>query len=236
MANPFEDIERRSGGTLGVAALHIERSRMIAWRADEAFPLGELNGFLIAVRALSHSERGFLPWRKMLKLEPRDMSPGHSPLRDRYPDGAVVTIGQLVEALVLDRDKTASAALLSHSGGLEPLQDALDYYGFKEIRAGSTSTPQALARFTAAIQVGEFLKDRTRSSLTRLLSGPIPGLPPDTSCWRFPGDSAVTGAVALPGGKEHVALAILSRNAPPAPARLALSEAAQLCYAYWSSR
>lgn len=234
--NPFELIERRSGGALGVAAIHVEKGRMIGWRHDQFFPMGPVANLPVAVRALSQAERGFFPWRKMVKIEPDQMRPGHSPLRERYPDGAIVTLGQLIEAIIVDSDETASSVLLAGTGGTEPLQEALDYYGFAEIHGISDATPQALARLASAIQAGPFMKERTRATLTKWLTGPIPGIPSGTPCWRFLSPAAVAGLVTLPGDNGHFAFSVLTRDAPPEQAARAVAESVRFAYAFWSSR
>lgn len=60
-------------------------------------------------------EAGLLPFRKMVKVEPENYVPGHSPIRERYPEGAVLTIGQLLRYAIAENDATAAAFLLSQA-------------------------------------------------------------------------------------------------------------------------
>ena len=119
-------IQANSGGVLGVAGMHLESGTMISMHGKERFPMMSVYKVPITLRALALMEAQVLPYRKMLRIAPSDFSRGHSPLRDAYPEGAIVTIGQLMEASIRDSDNTANDVLLNLMGGPESAQKPLD--------------------------------------------------------------------------------------------------------------
>jgi len=121
-AAAMRGIEARVEGTLGAAGLHLETGRLAGWRAKERFPLIELAQLPVALHAFAQMELGEMPFHMMLRIEPGDFGPGHSPLRERHPQGGVVTVGQLLEAAVRDNDASASDKLLALGGGPAAVQ------------------------------------------------------------------------------------------------------------------
>ncbi|QOY87122.1 serine hydrolase [Paludibaculum fermentans] len=126
LAAELTRIEQESGGQLGLAAICPETNLRIGWRATDRFPLAELYHLPVALRVIGLMEAGLLPFRKMVKVEPENYVPGHSPIRERYPEGAVLTIGQLLRYAIAENDATAAAFLLSLSGGTPPLKTTLE--------------------------------------------------------------------------------------------------------------
>lgn len=173
LAPRLREIEAASGGVLGAAALHLGSGRLIGWRAKERFPMLELTQLAVAVDALALTESGELPFHMMVRLEPADFAPGYSPVRDTHPEGAVATIGQLLEWAVRDNDSSASDKLLRLSGGPEAVQKRLDRLFRGEIRVDRSLAQMALA-FRYAADPTRFSTDEkdsaTPAAMTLLLS------------------------------------------------------------------
>lgn len=223
----LRELEARSGGVLGVAALHLESGRLIGWRAKDHFPMMSVAKLPVAVRALALMQAGLLPYRKMIRIEPEDYSPGFSPLRDRYPQGAVVTIGQLIEASVRDSDNSAHDILLRLCGGPEPTQKQLDrlfkgairvHRSEKEMGADfetlgakafdadgrDSATPEAMALLLSAIHSRKLLHPASHERLIRWMTETTTGplrikgqLPPGTTVWHKTGTGGTKDGVNL---------------------------------------
>ncbi len=118
-------IETSVEGVLGAAALELNSGRLAGWRSKERFPLLEMTQLPVALHVFAMMELGEIPFRKMVSIEPGAYSPGYSPLRDRYPKGAVVTVGQLLEAALRDNDASASDMLLALGRGPEAIQQRM---------------------------------------------------------------------------------------------------------------
>lgn len=190
LLGPFQRLEEQSGGVLGVAALHLETGRMVGFRAKERFPMMSVAEFPVAVRVLGLMEAGVLPFRKMVRVEREQYSLGYSPLRDKYPDGFVTTVGDLLEASVKASDNTAHDALLEMAGGAAvvnpPIEkllaggihiDRSERQQIEDLAAlgmgayvadgRDTATPEAMAFLLSAIHAGKLLHPASIERLKR---------------------------------------------------------------------
>lgn len=180
-AAAMRDIEASVDGVLGAAALNLNSGRLAGWRAKDRFPLIEMAQLPVALHAFAQMELGELPFRKMVSIEPGSYSPGHSPLRDRYPQGVVATVGQLLGAAVRDNDASASDFLLALSGGPGAVQKRMARWFGEGLRvdrslAGldaafrlsasrerflmderDTATPEAVVMLMSAVEGGQLL-------------------------------------------------------------------------------
>lgn len=107
-----------SGGTVGIAAVHLETGRRVALNGGERFPMASTYKFPIALRVLRMVDRGELRLDQTVTLGERDFRPGWSPLAD-FANGSpvTVTVGRLLELMVIDSDNSASDALMRLAGG-----------------------------------------------------------------------------------------------------------------------
>lgn len=223
----LRELEAKSGGVLGVAALHLESGRFIGWRAKDHFPMMSVAKLPVVVRALSLMQAGLLPYRKMLRLEPPDFGTGFSPLRDRLPQGGVVTVGELMEASLRDSDNSAHDILLRMSGGPEAAQKQFDKLfngairiqrseeemnadfaavGAKAFDADGrdSSTPEAMALLLSAVHGRKLLHPASHERMIRWMTetttGPrrIKGLLPEgTAVWHKTGTGGTKDGVNL---------------------------------------
>lgn len=188
-AAPMREIEKSVDGVLGASALEIKSGRLAGWRSKDRFPLLEMQQLPVALHAFAQMELGEMPFRKMISCEPASYSPGFSPLRERYPNGAVVTIGQLLEAAVRDNDASASDLLMSLGGGAAAVQKRMARWFGEAIRVDrslaaldaafrlapsrerflmderDTATPEALALLVSSIEGGELLHPASRERM-----------------------------------------------------------------------
>ncbi len=192
-APAMQKIEASVEGVLGAAGLELNSGRLAGWRSKDRFPLLEMAQLPVALHAFAQMELGEMPFRKMVAIEPRSFSPGYSPLRDRYPDGAVVTVGQLLEAAVRDNDASASDLLLELGRGPHAVQQRMARWFGEGIRldrslAGvdaafrlaasrerflmderDTATPEATVLLMSAIEGGQLLHAATHQRLREWL-------------------------------------------------------------------
>lgn len=220
-------IEARSGGVLGVAALHLESGQLIGWRSKDRFPMMSVAKLAVAVRALSLMQAGLLPYRKMMRVEPADYSGGFSPLRERLPQGGVVTIGELMEASVRDSDNSAHDILLDLCGGPEATRKQLDKLFNGDIRVDRTegamaaglealgapafaadgrdsATPEALALLLSAVHSRKLLHPASHERLIRWMTETTTGprrikglLPAGAAVWHKTGTGGTKDGVNL---------------------------------------
>jgi beta-lactamase class A len=167
----------RTGGTMGVAALHVESGRTVSLRGRRALLHGERHQLPLAVRVLREVDRGRIRLGDTVAIDASRMSPGRSLVRDRYPRGVRLTVEELIRLAVSESDNTANDALQRLVGGPRTIGRELEAAGIRGIRADrpytrlaaevtppldpadprDTATPRAMARLLAALQGGRLL-------------------------------------------------------------------------------
>lgn len=154
-------------GTLGVRVVHVERGVARGVSEDDRFPMMSVYKLPIAVHVLRQSQSGVLDLSKRLTLEAADRRPGFSPLartiEERGPQ--VLSLRDLLSAIVRVSDNTASDRLLREAGGPAAvaatlrelridgvdvsryeLEFAADYYGVP------IPSPYSLDRFAESVE------------------------------------------------------------------------------------
>lgn len=240
-------IEQRVEGMLGAAAIHLESGRLAGWRARDRFPLLELAQLPVVLHAMAQMELGDMPFHKLVRFDPAGFAPGHSPLRDRYRDGAVLTIGQLMEAAVRDNDASASDRLLALGGGPGAVDKRISrWFGdgirvdrsFVELDAAfrlapspagfpagerDTATPEALALLMAAIEEGKLLHPKNHERLRQWMRETPHGAARLPEAWREAVLYRKSGSTAYWDGR-NICLSIAAvAQLPGGRGRLALA-------------
>ena len=114
----FARFEASSGGTMGIAALHLESGRSAWLNPDEAFPMASTYKVPIAVRLLSMVDDGELALDQRVDIGTEEYSPGSGMLAKLLDDpGLSVSIHNLLEIMLLISDNTATDRLLDTVDG-----------------------------------------------------------------------------------------------------------------------
>lgn len=114
----LRDIEARTGGRLGVAAIHLESGWRTSYNGKETFPMASVAKLPMAIRFLRLADSGMFRLDSVVQLTPADHRPGPSRLYRRVRrDGGVTTIHALLEAMIASSDNTASDYILRLAGG-----------------------------------------------------------------------------------------------------------------------
>ena len=187
---------QKSDAVIGVSAIHLESGKRLSVRNTERFPMGSVYKFPIALAVLRRVDMGTLSLDQTVTIEPKDFSPGWSPLRDRANNRAIVlSVGELLRHMVSISDNTASDALLELVGGPPAVTARMAELGFSAIRidrsekqmaadlgkdggperyaidARDTSTPDAMAELLVAFwNKRDGLTPASHALLVRLMS------------------------------------------------------------------
>lgn len=150
----FLEIAERSGGQFGVAAIEIGGFRAKLLNFTQRYPMQSVFKLPLAIHVLRLVDEGRLRLDERVEITAADMVPehAHSPIRDRSPQGATLTVGELVGAILVESDGTAADALLKLSGG-----------------------PAAVTARLRALGITGMRVDRTERQLARDLMGGAPG-------------------------------------------------------------
>lgn len=180
-------------GRIGVAALLIETGETIGYKADERFPMQSVYKFPIGMAALYAVDQGILKLDKPVKVSKDEyVSAGqHSPLRDKNPDGATITVQELLRLAVSESDGTASDVLMRLLGGASVVMNYLQAIGItgiivknteKELAAANSvqydnwATPTQATLLLRQFHLGKGLSTSSRALLIHLMTDTQTGL------------------------------------------------------------
>lgn len=108
----------KTDAILGVTAIHLQSGKRVSLRGRESFPMASVFKFPVALTVLRRVDTGTLSLKQPVTIEPKDFSPGVSPLRDRANGKAIhTTVGEMLELMVRESDNTAADNLMKMVGG-----------------------------------------------------------------------------------------------------------------------
>jgi beta-lactamase class A len=143
-------IAQSAGGTVGVSVLHIESGRGASVRGAEHLPMASVFKLPVAFELLRRIDRGTIRLDQRIALSLADLRPGHSAIADRAPSaGITLSIGELLEAMIVDGDNTAADVLLRLAGGPEVVSAQLEEAGLGDIRVDRSEAELAFDTFGA---------------------------------------------------------------------------------------
>jgi beta-lactamase class A len=114
----LERVALVGGGTVGVAAMHLQTGRRVSVRGTERFPMASTYKVPIAVQLFTRVDAGEVRLDEMVPLEPADLHPGSGTLSDLFDKpGVALSVRNLVELMLLISDNTATDLVLDRAGG-----------------------------------------------------------------------------------------------------------------------
>ena len=126
---------QKSDAVIGVTAIHLESGRRVSVRGTERFPMGSVYKFPIVLAALRRVDAGTLKLDSKITIEPKDFSPGWSPLRDNAKGKPItITVRELLRYTVSISDNTASDTTVRLLGGPGVISQRMKELGVPGIR------------------------------------------------------------------------------------------------------
>jgi len=253
--DPFEAIEARVRGRLGVAVFDAASGRVAGRRLDERFPMCSTFKWLLAAAVLQRVDAGREDLARRVVFG-RDALLAHSPVSERRVGGAGMSVAELCEAAVTVSDNAAANLLLAAVGGPSAVTQCARSLGDDRTRLDrtepslneatpgdprDTTTPRAMSVALRSALLGDGLSPAARAQLAAWLTATTTGahrlragLPAD---WRI-GDKTGTGergstndvAVCWPPRRAPVVVAayLTGCAAPMAAREAALAEAGRV--------
>ncbi|VTU28789.1 class A beta-lactamase [Variovorax sp. PBL-E5] len=253
------EIERGSGGRLGVGVLDTATGQRAGHREDERFPMCSTFKLLASALVLARVDRHEERLERRVVFGARDLVDG-SPITGQHAGGNGMTMAELCEAAITRSDNTAGNMLLASFGGpkvfttyARSLGDTLtrldrNETSLNEARPGDprdTTTPAAMLGNLQKILVGDALSPSSRAQLLRWLDANKTGdermrarLP---AGWKV-GDKTGSGergatndiGILRPPGRAPILVTIyLTETEAPANARNATIASAGAAIAGW---
>jgi beta-lactamase class A len=179
----LEELEKKSGGRLGVAILDTESGERIGRRADERFPMCSTFKLLLVAAVLSRVDAEAERLDRRIGYGEADLLE-HAPVaRARVREGEL-SVSELCDAAITVSDNTAANLLLTAIGGPAALTAYIRTLGDTATRLDrnepmlneavpgdprDTTTPAAMLTCLEALLTGRALSPASRERLTRWL-------------------------------------------------------------------
>jgi len=179
LTSRINELERRSGGRLGVAVLDTRTGRKFAWRGDERFRMCSTFKMPLSAAILRRVDQGRERLDRRVTFG-RDVLMGNSPVVEKHVDDGM-TIAQLCEATIIWSDNASANLLLDALGGPADLTRFLRALGDQttrcdrrepELNTGApedlrdTTTPTAILATWKTLLLGDTLSPASRQQLT----------------------------------------------------------------------
>jgi len=120
--------------TIGVSVLGIEDDYSMSVRGDSHFPMQSVFKFHIAIAVLSEVDKGKLRLDQRVKVKKEELPPNTwSPIREKYPEGTVLTLKEILRYTVSESDNIGCDILLRLMGGPKVVNDYFVKHGVKDV-------------------------------------------------------------------------------------------------------
>lgn len=130
-----ERLAASAGGTVGVAAVHLESGRTLYLNGDESFPMASTYKVPIAVELLRRVDAGQLRLDSLVHIERGHLHPGSGTLTPLFDhEGVTLPLDNLVELMLRISDNSATDLVLAAAGGPEAVTVRMRTLGLSRIR------------------------------------------------------------------------------------------------------
>jgi len=125
---------REAGGpVVGVAVVHVESGRRLSVRGGERFQMASVFKVPVAIAVLGAVEKGTLRLDEEVEIRPSDRREV-GPLYDEWKPGMRVTVGRMLDVMLVFSDNTAADRLCALLGGPHRAEEDLVARGVKGVR------------------------------------------------------------------------------------------------------
>ncbi|HVW16229.1 MAG TPA: class A beta-lactamase, subclass A2 [Mucilaginibacter sp.] len=146
LLNQIKGISTEAKGIVGVSILNIETGDTVNYNAHSRLVMHSVFKFPIALAVLNLVDKGRYKLDEKMKVRKSDMRPDTwSPLRDKYPDGADITLAEILGYMVSQSDNTACDYLLKKIGGPQVVEDYIHSLGVKGVAIKASEADMASA-------------------------------------------------------------------------------------------
>lgn len=214
----FEEIAKVTGGPVGAAAMLLETGQLITLNGDRRFPTQSVYKLPIAIAVYQRVDAGTLSLDQTVKIDSKDYVGRRAfTIAEIYPQGAVLSVRDLVSYMIKESDGTACDALLRLLGGPEEVTKYLRGLGIENVNVAryekemwedpkvaheNWSTPEGMAQVLRLLHEGKTLSAESNEALLAYMTNSRPGpkrlkgmLPPGTNVAHKTGTSGTINGV-----------------------------------------
>jgi len=132
----IEEIAATAKGRVGVSAMVLESGETLAsLNPQDHFPMQSVYKLPISMAVMKQVDAGKITLDQKVRVAKEDFvgRAAHSPIRDKYPNGAELTVSELLRFALSESDGTASDVSMKLAGGHEAVQAYLTNLGIKDM-------------------------------------------------------------------------------------------------------
>jgi beta-lactamase class A/beta-lactamase class A VEB len=119
---------------VGVSIAGIDGADTLSLNGERHFPMQSVFKFHIGIVMLSEIDMGNFSFDQKVEIKRNNLLPGlYSPIRDKYPEGATLTIAEILEPTISSSDNVGCDALLRLLGGPQAVEKYFLNNKFKDI-------------------------------------------------------------------------------------------------------
>lgn len=104
-------------GFLGVGLMNLESGESYLFNGERRFPMQSVFKLPLAAAVLGEIDTGKILSSERVFLIEQQLAPQHSPIAAAWPGRREYSVGELLEAVVVDSDNTAADVLMKRIGG-----------------------------------------------------------------------------------------------------------------------
>ncbi|MCC5096519.1 class A beta-lactamase [Xanthomonas campestris] len=175
----WAEIQRGTGGRLGISLLNSVTGWHIGQRENERFPMCITFKFVLAAAVLQRVDKGELRLTQQIKIRASDMLE-HAPVTERHVGGSL-SVAELCQATMIHSDNPAANLLFPLIGDPPGLTRFMRGIGDTKTRSDrhepemnryaegdprDTTTPAAMAATLRTLLLGDALQPASRKQLT----------------------------------------------------------------------
>ena len=188
----LEQIALTAKGRVGIAALVLETGETVSLNPQDHFPMQSVYKLPIGMAVMKQVDAGKIKLDQKVRVTKADfVGPRqHSPIRDQNPNGAELSVTELLKYAISESDGTACDVLMKLAGGPIPLQRYLTDLAVTDIIVLNTekelaqdwqaqyrnfASPEAAVALLRAIHERRGLSESSQALLLKLLIESTPG-------------------------------------------------------------
>jgi beta-lactamase class A len=189
----IEQIASSTRGPVGVAITLLEGGEVIAMNGQKHFPMQSVYKLPIGMAVLQQVDQGKLKLEQKISVKPDEFVRvgQHSPIRDKNPRGANLSLNEILRYAVSESDGTASDVLMRVGGGAVVVRKYLHDLGIDNIMVIDTekeigrsvevqyrnwATPEAALALLKVVAEGRSLSPESHRLLLQLITETPTGL------------------------------------------------------------
>ncbi|HBL5468166.1 FONA family class A beta-lactamase (plasmid) [Klebsiella pneumoniae] len=184
----LSELEKNSGGRLGVALIDTADNSQILYRGDERFPMCSTSKVMAVSALLKQSEMDKNLLAKRMEIKQSDLV-NYNPIAEKHLDTGM-TLAELSAAAIQYSDNTAMNKILEHLGGPAKVTEYARTIGDKTFRLDrteptlntaipsdkrDTTSPLAMAKSLQTLTLGKALGEPQRAQLVEWMKGNTTG-------------------------------------------------------------